>query len=417
MSARVRIASILLAATGLLQIGVLHAQEPGKPVPLPGAYDGGYLVFQSADSAFKYWLDGRVQLDAAWYGGSKNALANGTHVRRARIGFKATMFTNWLGEIDVDFAGDAVEMKDLWIGYTGLKNTLLRVGNYKEPFSLETLTSSKYITFMERSWIDNLSPDRHIGAGGSVWGSHWQASGGIFGQAPPDVDETGQDEATGFTGRVTVAPVIGTRRLLHLGVSASRREPDAGAAADANQQRFRARPETMVNRARFISTGKIKNVDHTSLYNAEFAAVGGPFSLQAEYTRAVVRRLGDLESAKFGGGYVFGSVFLTGESRPYLAHEGEFDRVIPKSRKGAVEIAARFSTLSLNDTTTGVAITGGKGTNYTLAANWYVNANFKFSINYVRVTTDENAKPDQGTAPLLSGDNFNIVQIRWALAF
>ncbi|HEX7023223.1 MAG TPA: porin [Gemmatimonadales bacterium] len=414
MSTRSRIVGLLFGAF-LSQAPGSAAQQPGQPVPLPGVFDGGYLVFQSRDSAFKYWLDGRIMLDAAWYGGSRNTLSNGTAVRRARIGVKATLFTDWLAEIDVDFAGDAVEMKDLWIGYGGLRNALFRFGNMKEPFSLETLTSSKFITFMERSWADNLSPDRHIGAAASFFGKQWQVTGGIFGQGPPDVDETGVDEATGFTGRATVAPILRERRLLHVGVSASRREPDAGAGTDANQQRFRARPETMVNRARFLSTGRIRNVDYTMLYNGELAAVAGPFSVQGEYTRAVVHRLEDLESATFEGGYGMASFFLTGESRPYLAHEGEFDRVIPRSKHGALEVAARVSTLDLNDRTAGVDILGGKGVNYTVAANWYVNSNFKFSLNYVRVTTDENAVPDQGTE--FPGDNFNILQIRWALAF
>jgi phosphate-selective porin OprO/OprP len=253
--------------------------------------------------------------------------------------------------------------------------------------------------------------------GYSRWGNRWQVSAGAFGQAPPDVDATGQDEATGLTGRFTIAPILGDRRLLHFGVAASKRTPNAGAAADANQARFRARPETMVNRARFLSTGKIKDVDHTSLYNAEMAAVAGPVSIQAEYTLAAVRRLNGLKTAKFDGGYAFISVFLTGESRPYLASEGEFDRIIPRSRHGALELAARYSRMSLNDDAVGVAILGGKGTNFTLGANWYFNSNFKLQANYVRVVTDENAKPDQGTAPLVAGDKFNILQVRWALSF
>ena len=55
-----------------------RSQQPTAPVPTPAAYNGGYLVFKSADGAFAYWLDGRVQVDAAFYRGSKNALGSGT---------------------------------------------------------------------------------------------------------------------------------------------------------------------------------------------------------------------------------------------------------------------------------------------------------------------------------------------------
>ncbi|HET7024746.1 MAG TPA: porin [Gemmatimonadales bacterium] len=405
-----------LAATLLAGGAGLAAQESGTPppVPLPGRYDGGYLVFQSADSAFKYWLDGRIQIDNAWYTDSKNSLANGTITRRARLGVKTTLFTDWQGEIDVDFAGNALDVKDLWIGYAGFSNSLIRIGNFKEPFSLETLTSSKYITFMERSYVDAMSPDRHIGMSYSHWGDRWQVSGGIFGQEVGDVDATGKDEGWGATARFTAAPILTGTHVLHVGIATSRRTPNA--AATSNRMRFRARPETYVNQARFLSTGQIANVKYSSYYNAELAAVSGPVSLQGEYTRVDVHRLIGLPMASFNGGYVFVSYFLTGESRRYLPQEGEFDRVYPHSKHGAWEVAARVSTLDLNDFTSGVGILGGQGTNYTLGLTWYVNPNFKFMGNYVRVTTDVHSIPDAGSAPFTPGDDFNVFQFRAALA-
>ena len=414
---RVRALVVLgVALLGAAPAAVAQQEGPPPPIPLPGMYDGGYLVFQSADSAFKYWLDARAQIDAADYLGAKNALATGVGIRRARLGVKSTLWRTWEGEIDVDFAGDAVEVKDLWIGYAGWSNSLIRVGNFKEPFSLETLTSSKYITFLERSYIDNFSPDRHIGLSYSRWSDRWQFSAGVFGQGSGDVDATGQNQGYGVTGRFTVAPILADRKVLHLGGAVSRRTPDAAAPTSAEQLRIRARPETNINKARFLSTGKILSVDNEFLYNGELAGVYGPFSLQAEYTHADVHRLHGLSTASFWGGYAFVSYFLTGESRRYLASEGEFDRVYPRSTSGAWEIAARVSTMDLDDAAPSVNILGGKGTNYTLGLNWYVNPNFRMMANYVRVVLNGNAKPDGGTAPFVTGDKFNIVQVRAALS-
>jgi phosphate-selective porin OprO/OprP len=396
----------------------LAGQTPGKPVPLPGAYDGGYLVFQSADSAFKYWLDGRLQVDGAVYSDSKNtnSLANGTEIRRGRLGVKTTMFTNWLGEMDFDFAANAVEMKDMWIGYQGLHNTLLRVGAYKEPFSLETLTSSKYITFLERSYIDNFSPDRHIGAGVTKWDDRWRIEAGAFGQEAGQVDASGRNEGYAFTGRFTVVPVRSAKGLIHIGGALSARWPDAATGADTNTFRFRARPETDISLTRFLTTGKIRAVDHTSYYNGEFASVYGPASLQAEYTKVVVRRLGSLPNESFDGWYVSGSVFLTGESRNYVSSDAEFDRVYPRSRHGAWELAARVSHINLTDSSVTPVVAGGSAMNYTVGLNWYINANFKWMLNYVRVINDADAKPDVFLAPAVTGDKFNIFQMRFALA-
>jgi hypothetical protein len=57
--------------------GSIAAQQP--KVPTPGTYDGGYLVFASADSAFMYWLDGRVQVDGC--DGSRSIIGLGHRSR------------------------------------------------------------------------------------------------------------------------------------------------------------------------------------------------------------------------------------------------------------------------------------------------------------------------------------------------
>ena len=396
----------------------ITAQEPQTPtVSTPSRYEDGYLVFRTADSSFAYWLDGRVQVDAAMYRGGDNKLGSGTDIRRARLGAKVTLYRDWHGEFDVDFAENAVEMKDMWIGYLGFRNTLLKAGNFKEPFSLETITSSKYITFMERSYIDNFSPDRHLGASATRWGDMFYATAGVFGQEAGTPDETGRGEGTAVTGRLVVSPIHRDGMVLHFGGAFSRRTPDAAAGADTNTVRFRARPETNISRARFLTTGKVRFVDHTNYYNGEFSGSYGPFTLQSEYTRVALVRLGDRPQATFDGMYVYGSMFLTGEHRPYVMEEGEYDRVVPKSHIGAWEVAARWSTMDLNDTSDGVGINGGRGTNVTLGLNWHMNANFKWMFNYTRVSNDANAKPDIGVAPLTAGDKFNIFQTRLSLAF
>jgi phosphate-selective porin OprO/OprP len=414
---RVSIRALIAVATLVISGATAAAQQETPKVSLPGSYDEGFLLFRSADSSFAYWLDGRVQIDGAIYRGNDNELASGTDVRRARIGTKVTMYRNWHGEFDVDFAENAVEMKDMWVGYLGFQNSVVKAGNFKEPFGLETLTSSKYITFMERSYIDNLSPDRHIGASFTNWGQYHYVTGGVFGQVAGTPDATGRSEGYAFTGRLVVVPIRTANSLLHIGGAISRRTPDAAAGADTNTVRFRARPETNISRARFITTGKIRFVDHTNYYSGELAGTYGPLTLQGEYAKVSVNRLDTLKTASFDGMYVSASYFLTGEHRPYMIEDGEFDRVVPKTGIGAWEVAARWSTMDLNDTSPGVGIKGGRGTNVTVGLNWHINANFKWMLDYVHVSNDDNAKPDVGVAPFTTGDKFNIFQTRLSLAF
>jgi phosphate-selective porin OprO and OprP len=76
--------------------------------------------------------------------------------RAARLGIEGTVWKDFGYRFEVDFADDGVEIKDAYIQYDGggvEPARYIRVGQYKTPNSLEELTSSRFITFMERAAI------------------------------------------------------------------------------------------------------------------------------------------------------------------------------------------------------------------------------------------------------------------------
>jgi phosphate-selective porin OprO/OprP len=410
-----------LVALGSAAIASAQTTPPEDPQeraePMGVFQRAGILLFQTPDGRFQWWLDGRVNLDAAYYFNSDNQLSNGIELRRGRLAINMVLWKDWAGQFDVDFVDNVVDVKDAWIGYSGVRNTLVRAGNFRTPFGLETLTSSRYITFMERSLLDNFSPDRRIGLGASTWGARWQASAGLFGPELEDsVDTIGQSQTKNVIGRVTALPFAKNGNLLHLGVALARLEPGAATEddlSDANRWRVRARPETHVNRGRFISTPQVKNVDHASLYGFEAAAVMGPVSLQGEYNREVLRRTDTtLPEPTYDGWYAFASWFPSGDRRPYDHQVGEFTRVVPKSSRGALELVARYSTMDLNDEA--AAVRGGKADIVTVGANYYANANVRLMVNYLFVKTDEYSRGDRAYKP---NDKFNVLQARIAMMF
>jgi phosphate-selective porin OprO/OprP len=414
--ARLGLAAVILTGAIAAPVFAQATDEP-KPEPVDVFQGAGILVAQTPDGAFKWWLDGRLNLDTAYYFNSDNTLANGVELRRARFAINMALWKTWAAQFDVDFVENAVDVKDAWVGYTGLPNTVIRVGNFRTPFGLETLTSSRYITFMERSLVDNFSPDRRMGIGASRWGNRWTAAAGVFGPELADTNDTiGQDQTSSLVGRVTVLPVSTSDGIVHIGLAAARMDPTAPANAtlsDANRWRMRARPESHVNRGRFIDTGQVKNVDHASLYGLEAAATWKSFSFQSEYNRETLRRTSsEFVEPTYDGYYAFVSWFPTGEHRPYDRTEGSFGRVLPKSSKGALELAVRYSTMDLNDAAAGVF--GGKEEILTFGVNWYVNANIRLMTNYLYVKNDDNAKGDRSYIP---GDKFNVVQMRLGLMF
>jgi phosphate-selective porin OprO/OprP len=421
-----------------------------EPVGLAGFYDNGYLVASSADGRFKYWLDGRANLDFATYRGSDNRLPTGFEVRRARIGVKTTLFADWLAEVDLDFADNAIEIKDLWVGYAGFTNMLIKAGNHKSPFGLESLTSSKNIVFIERPYIDSWAPDRLMGLALSGWGRHWQFTAGAYGEAAGAFNDkdsltgggAGTSQRVSFVGRVTVAPLNEKGRVLHFGVAAAQRQPEVAKIATSGSDlpdrlnasrivKLDSRAETHVSRAKFISTGDMKFVDNMHQVGAEVAGVFGPMTFQGEWQSTVVHRLAttvaNLEDHGFQGYYGQVTVFLTGESRPYFVSEGEFGRVVPTRELGAVEVGVRYSTIDLDDLTSVDAIKGGRATNVTGGITWFMNANHKLMANLAHVDHNANAKPGKDWAPLptgtstlltsIAGDKFWTISLRYQLAF
>ncbi|MDM8545572.1 porin [Candidatus Venteria ishoeyi] len=365
----------------------------------------GGLEVASYDGEFSFELGGRLMVDSAFYQQDKADLGNGTELRRARIELEGTMFTDWAYELGVDFSDGNADVKDAYMAYNGFWPVQLKVGQFKEPFSLEELTSSRYSTFMERALPNEFVAGRHIGIGAKTLGKNWTLAGGIFGESfDDDADDEG-DEGWGLSGRLTFAPYQADRKALHFGTALAYRVPD-----DEQKVKYNVRPESHITDVKFLDTGSIKQVDNTLLAGLEMAGIWGPFSLQSEYMQMRVKRLQDKQNYSFDGWYVYGSWFITGESRAYKFKKGVFARVKPRSRKGAWELALRYSELNLNDTD----INGGLGKNWTLGLNWYINKRFRLMANYIRVDNDQYADAD---GDVTGNDDPSVMQMRMQVDF
>ena len=353
----------------------------------------GVFPAQAQDGYPTVSFGGRVQLDYALYDDDVRDLGDGGEVRRARLFAKGQLAENWSYKAQYDFAGGDVTPKDLYLAYTGLPGSTVTIGQFKQPLSLENLTSSKYLTFIERALPVALASDRRLGIGIERGGENFIFAASAYGQ---EVDEEGIDEGLGAGARLALTPVRSESNLVHLGIAGAWEEaPDASETV-----RLRARPESHVTSVRLVDTGTLDGVDDLTRAGLEAAWVSGPFSLQGEYLGVDVSRTGAPDFSG-DGWYVFGSWFLTGESRPYKG--GSFGRVKHRGDNGAWELALRYSTLDFTD----AGVPGGDEDNLTLGVNYYVTSHLKFQGNYTRV---------ESTRDALSDDP-NILQFRLAFDF
>lgn len=346
------------------------------------------LVFGEGDSKFTIKPSVRIQADAAFSDDDINDYADGTTLRRARAGFKGTYGDAWSYALIADFANDGTNVQDAYLRYHANEKAFFTVGNHKEPRGLEALTSSANLTFLEYSLGTYAQKSqRSIGLSADYHGDYAGISAGIFGDDVGDVSS--DDEGWSYVGRVYATPFNDKKGLLvHLGANIDQSIPDQATPSAA----FGDRPESRVVGDRIVYTGTISNVNTLTSYGAEFAAGYGPFSLQAEYVSTDIDR-DNAPDADIDGGYVYATLFLTDDYRPYK--KGKFGGVKPSDPFslspdggiGAWELAARYSNLDLND---GTVLTGGEYDGYTLGVNWYPNDHIRFMANYVMAESDQN---------------------------
>lgn len=334
------------------------------------------LEYTGSDGNIKLTFGGRIQADSAFFDSDLTEFSDASEFRRARVLFGASLFRDWTLRYDYDFASTSSPIKNAFIRYEGLENTRLTLGHFQEPFSMEELTSSGATTFMERALPNTFAPGYHLGAAINTHSNDWTFAAGIFDRAL----NSNKDSGHGYSVRLTYAPVRDENRTLHVGFASAYRNPESDTV------RYSASPESNIANHDLVRTGTISNVDHTTGYGFEAAAQFGSYSLQGEYIITDVNRSRD--DVSFSGAYLYASWFITGETRNYNSRTGVLGGIKPLrkfdlTRKGygAWELAARYSTIDLNDG----PIHGGREGNITLGLNWYLNSTMRFTANYISV--------------------------------
>lgn len=86
-------------------------------------------------------------------------------VRRARIGINGTLWKHVDFEVLTNLVGSSTNVVHrAYINYNHNSSAQIRVGRFKQPFSLEEQTSANAIDFMERSYGNQMVAGQRNGA-------------------------------------------------------------------------------------------------------------------------------------------------------------------------------------------------------------------------------------------------------------
>jgi len=325
-------------------------------------------------------VGGTIQLDAAFISddGAELLPGSGTEVRRARFFVSGQHNQVWDYKLRVGFEEDDLNVKDAYLNHN---STGFKIGLFKPAFSIDEMTSSKFITFMEQALPNAFKPGRRISIAYHKFDNDINFNVGVFGQGSAEGDDG--DEGFGISSRIT-SPVLQTKsELLHLGINFSVENPEDDVNSSVS---FDARPESHIT-GNIVDTGIITNTKRIMRSGIEVSSVMQSFSVQAESMKVKLTKNDHSNDLQFSGSYIYASLFLTGEKRPYKASRGVYGRINPINSQGALEIAIRYSVIDLND---GI-INGGKASNSAFGVNWYSTNKTRFTMNYIHVKTDHNS--------------------------
>jgi phosphate-selective porin OprO/OprP len=393
-----------------LQEKARKEQEAGKE-PSPAILAGierGRPFLRSADDNFRVEFGGRLQTDFQAAEGDTRTLtgqflSSQFLVRRARVDVYAT-FYKWIrAKIQADLT-EGISLKDAYIDLTFMPELGLQAGQFKVPFSLEELTSSNFLDFIERSLVNNLTPmwDRGVMIYGDLG-----LMNGVIGYYLGGFNGTGEDtsdnnSAKDLAFRVEYSPFRTSKSFWLKGLQFAGNVTwgDEDDLSTASGQTIARTPH------RFTFFAAQNAQGQRTRYGGDFAWWVGPASFKFEYDVQTNQRRGlgpggtNLDDVTATGWYVSSTYVLTGEDKQRSGNVIPRRPFIPFSDQwglGAVEVGIRWSEFSFESadpvnlfstSLSPVNIPGGGTTaensaqSLTLGVNWYFNEWTRAMLNW-----------------------------------
>lgn len=389
------------------------------------------IVWESGDKQHKFSVNGRVQLDYRGFSEENaNNEADTWDIRRAYLSAKGTFYNNY--DFEVTYNGANAAGSDLlyaWLNARYWDGLQFKFGQFKQPFSMEELGSSRFLNFSERSFVTQLVPavDRGMQIHGTPIKGMTYAVGVFNGMgAVNSAGQTANDtvvEADGksYTGRITanIAEFMGNKEAVyHLGAAYSNTTENH--TTTALSLRSEGRGTNIMTTNGFTALGANNEGYDIKRTGLEGAVAYGPVKFQSEYIKAEYEPDGN--TALVGGAvageemevkawYASVNWLVTGENYADTYKDGMFGgRIKPKNEfvapgapgLGAWELGLRFSKFDASDFKAGnladVYSTKLDGTaqdgkfneakSYTFGVKWIPNANVRYLLNYVKTDMD-----------------------------
>lgn len=424
--------ALLVTLLGVLLATDASAQNMPPPSPAPAAppaaapaaspvtasWQNG-LVLQTADGHYRLQLGTVIQLDGRFSVDDPLPIVNTFTIRKARVVFAGRVARLFDYRVMPEFGNGSASLLDAYFDIRFSPALRIRTGKDKTPLGYELLQGDAALLFPERSLVSSLIPNRDIGVQvqGEVAAGRLLYAGGIFNGVPDGTSTTTEVDANSdkeLAGRILLTPFRSAARperwLGNVGVNIGASTGDQTAALPS----FRTSSGQTYFAYAAAPSATTANGRRTRLSPAVFFYYKslGAFGEYARTTQQVVR-LGQAAEVTNSAWQIVGAWLLTGEAAGYGLPTPRRTFDPPAGGWGAVQIAARYAELDVDDTVFDLALasagSNGNASQVTIAVNWYPAGPIKYYATFERTVFDGDA---DGARPAE-----NLVLIRAQLAF
>lgn len=416
-----------------LQDEAASASSASTPV-LRASPQQGFRI-QSADAANVVRLRGVLHFDGRHFADDATAdTADTWLLRRVRPTLEGTLNGIFDYRFTPDFAGGRTIVLDAYLAAKLRPWAVVTAGKFKVPVGLERLVSATDLRFIERGFPTSLVPNRDLGVqlGGDIAGGVLNYSLGYFNgvndggssdsNTPnPDAEN---DTKGDWAARIFFQPFAGSDNFALRGLGfgiAGTYVDSTGSTTTTLLPSYRTPGQQVF----FSYRGSAPASVTTPAVNGTFADGErirwtpqayysiGSFGVLGEYVQVSqdVSRLtptAGLRKATLdhSAWQIQLAWFATGEDQAFRGFTPGSVFSLDAGTWGALELVARYHQLDVDD----AAFEGGansfaspdtaasKASAWGVGVNWYLNQNYKWSLNY-DVTSFDGGAPDGGDRP------------------
>lgn len=357
---------------------------------------------------------GRVLFDGAVYMPDGDGFADGVSIPDIRMGLKAS-YGNWSGKIDVGYSFGKLGLKDVYMQYSFNKENLLRLGYFVHQFGLNAATSSSMKPAMEAP-----IPDTYFAATGrnmglmyvmdkpkTFWGVSAMVAGNSLTTRTNDQGKISGGAITRFVYRPNTTDGVVTQFGISGWYQTALHKLTTNDAGDkVTSPGYFGYSAGFPTRVASVSMlgADINDASGVIKISPEIVLAKSRVALEGQYYYMNVLRRHDRASYQAHGGYAHLRCLLAGD-REYGYASADAGLATPG--KGTLEMVAGWNYTDGNAGRSGIK--GGKGSDYSLTLNYYIN---KYVLARLRYSyTDVNDSPVQRNR------NVHTIQARLQIKF